>query len=184
MRKYLLYRDLFIVGLSVVATIFLVQLGVFGEFVSVFEEKTYIGSVIAGFFFTSVFTVAPASVVLAELAQISNPTMVALWGAIGAMLGDLALFLFVRDVFGRDLRRFLKAHVHFDVKSFFHHGFMKWLAPIVGAIIIASPLPDELGLAIMGLSGMRMWIFLPLTFFFNFLGIFALAMIVTGGAVH
>lgn len=184
MRQHLIYRDLFIVGLSIVATIFLVQLGVFGKVLSTLEEQSYIGSFIAGILFTSVFTIAPATVALVELVKISQPVMVAFWGALGAVLGDLLLFLFVRDVFGRDLKRFLRAKVHFDVTSFFHHGFMKWLAPLTGAIIIASPLPDELGLAILGLSGMSLWIFLPLTFFFNFLGIWALGMVVTGVAGH
>ncbi len=180
MHLHRFYKDLAIIALSIAGTIVFVQLGVFGKILSGLEEQAYIGSLISGIFFTSVFTIAPATVALAQLAEASHPMTVALWGALGAMIGDLLQFLFVRDVFGRDLRRFLKKQIHIDVHSYFHHGFMKWLGPIIGAIIIASPLPDEIGLAILGLSGMSLWIFLPLTFTFNFLGILALGMIVTG----
>ena len=184
MRANRFYRDLFFIGLSVIGTIFLVQLGALGEFLNTFQEKTFLGSFIAGFFFTSVFTIAPASVTLAELSQISTPLAVSLGGALGAMFGDLLLFLFVRDVFARDLKRFLKATVHFNANSFFHHGFMKWLAPLTGALIIASPLPDELGLAILGLSRMRLVMLLPLTFCMNFLGILAIGLTVTSLSGH
>ena len=43
--------------------------------------------------------------------------------------------------------------------------------PLTGAIIIASPLPDELGLAMMGLSRVPIAAFIPISYTMNFLGI-------------
>jgi hypothetical protein len=61
------------------------------------------------------------------------------------------------------------------VKHFFHSlhlGFMKWLSPIVGALIIASPLPDEFALTLMGLSKVRLAVLIPISFIMNMLGIY------------
>ena len=41
----------------------------------------------------------------------------------------------------------------------------------VGGLIIASPLPDELGISLFGFSKIKMSWFIPLSFIFNFIGI-------------
>ncbi|OGG78335.1 hypothetical protein A3A36_01445 [Candidatus Kaiserbacteria bacterium RIFCSPLOWO2_01_FULL_52_12b] len=58
--------------------------------------------------------------------------------------------------------------------SIFRPRLFKWLIPFVGALIIASPLPDEAGLAMMGLSKMKTSVFIPISFALNFLGILAI----------
>ncbi|MCC7436766.1 hypothetical protein IT402_02755, partial [Candidatus Nomurabacteria bacterium] len=49
--------------------------------------------------------------------------------------------------------------------------YFAWLAPVIGAIIIASPLPDEIGVGLIGISKMKNWQFLVLSFVLNSLGI-------------
>jgi hypothetical protein len=90
------------------------------------------------------------------------------------MIGDLILFLFIRDRFADDLAASFKPSLARHILSSFHLGFLKWLAPVVGALIIASPLPDELGLGLMGISKTKIAILLPVSFVMNFLGICAL----------
>lgn len=55
-------------------------------------------------------------------------------------------------------------------------GPLWWLGPLCGFVIIASPLPDELGLLMMGLSGIRLLWFIPLAFSANAAGIFLIAL--------
>jgi hypothetical protein len=127
---------------------------------------------VAGLFFTSVFTIAPASVALASMATTVPIHTVAFWGALGALCGDLLLFYFIKDKFTNDLLGSLRPSL---IKHFFkslHLGFMKWLSPVLGAFIIASPLPDELGLTLMGLSKMKTSILVPISFVMNGLGIY------------
>ena len=50
--------------------------------------------------------------------------------------------------------------------------------PLVGAFIVASPLPDEVGLVMMGLSKVRTAWFVPTVFVLDFLGILALSLAV------
>ena len=55
-----------------------------------------------------------------------------------------------------------------------HFGFMKWLSPIIGALIIASPLPDEFGITLLGLSKLKIMVLLPIALVMNMLGIYLL----------
>ncbi len=47
--------------------------------------------------------------------------------------------------------------------------------PMLDALIIASPLPDEFGVSLLGLSKVRVAVLLPIAFVMNFLGILAVA---------
>ncbi|HYF13367.1 MAG TPA: hypothetical protein VD928_03670 [Candidatus Paceibacterota bacterium] len=171
------YRDLLIIFAGILVTIVAVQFGIIEQILSYTEGQTILGSFIAGLFFTSVFTIAPASIVLAELSEVAPVTTVALWGGLGAMFGDLVLFLFIRDIFAYDLNKYLRKHHARRFFSYFHFGFLRWLYPVLGAIIIISPLPDEFGLTLMGLSKIPLAIMLPLLFVMNFIGILLISML-------
>jgi len=160
---------------------FLISSGALDALFSI-SSRAYIAAIfIAGLFFTSAFTLAPAAIFLAELAQHAPPLTVALIGALGAMCGDLMLFLFIRDRFTEDVKGVLGRKTVQRILNSFHLGFWKWLAPLLGALIIASPLPDEFGLSLLGLSQVRIGILLPLTFVMNFLGI--LSVVVAANAL-
>jgi hypothetical protein len=95
-------------------------------------------------------------------------------GAIGSVVGDLMLFRFMRS---RLVEYFLTVSLHPNVRRFGRRiaaGPFWWLGPIVGAVVVASPLPDELGLIMMGLSSIRLWQFVSLAFVANMAGIYAI----------
>ena len=128
-----------------------------------------VGSFLSGVFFTSIFTAAPATVMLYEIAQGWSALPVALIGALGAVVGDLLIFRFIRDRLTSGLnRKWIKI---------LHLSKARFLAAILGGIVIASPLPDELGLALMGLSNVRQRWIIPMSFVFNFLGILAIGLL-------
>lgn len=174
MRIERFYRDLVIVAVALAAALYLAHSGHITDALSHFGEQVALGSFLTGIFFTSVFTLGPASVILAELAEMGSPLTVAFFGGLGAMFGDAILFLFVRDIFADDLREFLARH-RFKLFTLPHLGFMRWLYPAMGALIIASPLPDELGLALLGLTKTKLAVLLPIAFVMNFLGILLVA---------
>ncbi|MEK7574912.1 MAG: hypothetical protein AAB511_01655 [Patescibacteria group bacterium] len=176
-RKLRLEKDLVVIILSIVAAYALVHLGVINNFLTATQEFRILGSFIAGVFFTSAFTIAPASVALAGLALGGPLFVVAFWGALGALCGDLILFFFIRDMFADDLMKSLRGFANRHFFSSFHLGFLKWFSPLIGGLIIASPLPDELGLTLMGLSKTRLAVLIPVSFVFNYIGILLLALI-------
>ncbi len=160
-----MFFDFCIILLTFVLGLYVVSLGVLQGADSIFYVF------LAGIFFTSAFTLAPAAIVLAQLAQVLPAHWVILFGALGAMVGDYILFHIIRDRFSMHLMKALK-HTHW--KSFFrsfHFGFLKWLSPVVGALIIASPLPDEFGIVLMGLSRVQTRMFLFIAFLMNALGV-------------
>jgi hypothetical protein len=165
--------------LSVVIAVLLAHLGVFAHLLTYTQGFNLVGAFIAGIFFTSMFTAPAAAVAFVEIGTSANLVPVALVGAIGAVFGDMLLFLFIRDNLAADLREILNSASYRKLIAYFHGGFFRWVAPILGAIIIASPLPDELALGLMGMSRMRSGLMVPVTFLMNFLGILLILTIIT-----
>lgn len=132
----------------------------------------YAGAAITGVFFVSTFTVAPASVVLFHLAQEFNPVLIALFAGAGAVLGDLLIFRFLKDGVFDEMRPLVKKLGGSRIAALFRTPYFAWLVPVVGAFIIASPFPDEIGISLLGLSKIDWWQFIILAFVLNALGIF------------
>ncbi len=142
------------------------------------KEIEYIGSFIAGLFFTSVFTTAPAIVALGEIAHANSVFFTALFGALGAVIGDLVIFRFVRDRFSDHLLMILGHQGgRKRVRALFRLKLFRWITFLLAGLIIASPLPDELAMSILGFSKIRASRFIPLSFVFNFIGILVIGLI-------
>lgn len=177
-RKNDLMQDIAIIALSVIVAIILVKTQVLTKILTSTRELEIIGSFIAGMFFTSIFTTAPAIVTLGEIARSNSILLTAFFGGLGAVVGDLIIFRFVRDRFSEHLINLVtnksgKARL----KALFKLRFFRWLTFLIGGLIIASPLPDELGISFLGLSKTRTSLFIPLSFIFNFLGILLIGLI-------
>lgn len=171
-------RDLGIVALSVAVALLLVKTDILGDFLTSASGLRFIGGFIAGMFFVSIFTAAPAAAVLIELFRVNSLLEVALAGGLGALLGDWVMFRFMRDRVAGDLAYLLKHSGLQRLIAVFRLRCFRWLTPLLGALIVASPFPDEIGLALMGLSRLRTAVFLPLSFILNFLGIFVIGLAV------
>ncbi len=171
-------RDLAAVAFSVAVAVLLVKTGLIGALLISLGDLRFIGSFTAGMFFVSVFTVAPAAAVLVELFQTSSLFEVAVFGGLGALVGDWVMFRFLRDRVANDLTELLRHSGFRRTFAVFRLKCFRWLTPLIGALIVASPFPDEIGLALMGLSGLRTALFLPISFTLNFLGILAVGLVV------
>ena len=169
--------DVAIIALSVLIAIILVKTEVLVSILASSKELELFGSFIAGMFFTSIFTVAPATVVLAEIAQVNSIFWVALFGGVGAMIGDLIIFRFVKNRLSDDILYLLKKSKSERLVSIFRLRIFRWLIAFLGALIIVSPLPDELGLAMIGFSKIKTSLFIPISFLLNSLGILIIGLI-------
>lgn len=169
-----LARDIFILAFGIIFAGLLVRLGFIDWFLSIALLAPEAASFIAGMFFTSVITIAPASVALIAIAQGYPPIEVALWGGVGATLVDLILFSFIRNDLSKDFQKMLKPKLRHKVISFFHFGFAKWIVAGTGALIIASPFPDEIGLVLLSIARIKPQQLMLLTFVMNTIGILIL----------
>ncbi|MEK7077263.1 MAG: hypothetical protein AAB967_03470 [Patescibacteria group bacterium] len=169
---YHIIRDIAIIALGILFVVFLERWGLIERFLESVEAFSPLVSFVAGIFFTSVFTVAFATVIFAELARDHSLILTAIFGGAGALLGDYIIFRFVRDTLLEDIRGLL-AISHADrFAEIFQLQLFRFLAPFFGALIIASPLPDELGVALLGLSEMSARKFAIFSFVLNAVGIF------------
>lgn len=176
-RGYVI-EDIAIIVLSIFTAIILVQTQVLANILSSTQEYKLLGSFLAGMFFTSIFTTAPSIVALGEIAQMQSVFLVAFFGALGALIGDLVIFRFIKDRLSDHLMELMKHQIAGTKLKFRHHlTFFRYLTFFIGGIIIASPLPDELGIGLLGLSKMNMKWFIPVAFIGNFIGILLIGIV-------
>lgn len=179
-EKNNIMRDLGIIILSIVIAVILAKTGALAGILTSTQEWTVLGSLVAGIFFVSIFTAAPAGVVLFEIAAANSIWEVALFGGIGALIGDLIIFRFIKDSLSEDIHWLIRKTKQERLTSIFHLNLFRWIVPFIGALIVASPLPDEIGLAMMGLSKMKTSVFMPISFTLNFLGILVIGLFAKG----
>ncbi len=138
----------------------------------------YFGTFIAGCFFTYSFTTAPASVAFLIMAKSQNIYLAALIGGTGALLMDLVIFRFMRHSFNDEIKKL----AHEELIGYLHQktpvGIKRYVLPVLGGLIIASPLPDEIGVTLIAASkSISLKIFTLISYIMNTLGIFFILMI-------
>jgi hypothetical protein len=170
-------RDLLIIILSIAIAIILVKTGILDKMLIGLQEWKFLGIILAGALFVSIFTAVPAGVVLFEAAAAGSVWEVALFGAIGALIGDFLIFRFVKNNLVESVKSLISQARRERIISIFELKIFRWLFPFFGALIVASPLPDEIGLAMMGFAKMETKFFIPISFFLNFIGILILGLL-------
>jgi hypothetical protein len=176
-NEFLLW-DVLIIIVSVAVALALSQTGILMSLLASAAGWQLVGSFVAGLFFTSVFTTAPAIVALGEISLVHPLLSVALFGAIGAVVGDLIIFRFVRDRFSEHVLT-LVGHRSLGkrVQALLKLRLFRWVSFFVGGLVIASPLPDELGISLLGFSKLTTQSFIVLSFSFNFVGIVLIGLV-------
>lgn len=170
-EKHIL-TDIGLILMSVLVALVLARTDALIQLITATKEIELIATFVTGMFFTSIFTTAPAIATFSEIALTQSIYVTALVGAMGSVVGDLLIFKFVRDRVAADILELLKEEgILRRAKKVFRFKHFRWLTLLAGGLLIASPLPDELGIALLGFSKMSARYFAVLSFVFNFLGI-------------
>lgn len=165
--------DTGIVVSSILIAIILVQTDALTQLLSSTRELEMLGSFIAGIFFTSLFTTAPAVATLGQIAIVDSLPQTVIVGAAGAVIGDLIMFRFIKDRFSESIMELVEAEgwMH-RIKVILKRRAFRWSAFLFGGLLIAAPLPtDELGISLMGFAKMKLWMFIVISYIFNAIGI-------------
>lgn len=177
-NPWMVGRDLGLIAVSIIVAGLLVKTGLIRDFINLGGDG-WLTALLGGAFFTSAFTVAPAIAALTESARSGlHPLMVAAVGALGSVFGDFIIFHLVRDRFSESFGWLTKFPRSLRLRVMFRPPLARWSLFLIGALIIASPFPDELGLTLMGLSKVKNRYFLVVSYVCNFVGIWALASVV------
>lgn len=167
------YKNLTLTFLGVIIAIISSRIEIFHQFLLHLGNLGYLGAFVAGILFVSTFTVATGAVILLVLAETLSPIEIGIIAGLGAVFGDFTIFRFVKDNLTNELEGIYN---HVDNKhhliKILHSKYFSWTLPVLGAIIIASPFPDELGVSLMGISKMKTYQFLVVSFLLNAIGIF------------
>jgi hypothetical protein len=169
--------DFILILISLAIAFFIGKSGIAHALVASLIEFKLLGIFVAGMFFTSIFTTAPAIVLLGQFAETTSLAILVPMGGLGAMVGDFVIFSFVRDRMVQDVKYLLSFSKGVRFFKIFNTKLFRFFVPSFGALIIASPLPDELGIAMLGLSKVKTKSFFTISFIFNCLGILVIGWI-------
>lgn len=173
------HKNIILLMLSIfVAYVIVTREGIV-PFVSSFGNLGYIGAFGAGILFSYGFTTVPAASTLFILAKSLSPFLLASIAAVGAMLGDLLIFRFVRDRLAPEIKHIISNDLHLQIPStrkIMMSSKLRKIIPALAGLIMSVPLPGEFAMILLGAVRYDTKRVLILSFAFNFVGILLLAL--------
>lgn len=166
------HKNLILFFLGILLAWFLSQNKSFHDFLVGLGNFGYLSAVLAGVLFVSTFTIATGAMVLMTLAKTLSPIEIILLAGIGAVLGDMLIFRFVKDEIDAEIEPIYNQITGSHLKKILHTRYFAWTLPVLGALIIISPLPDELGVSLLGVSQMNTQKFIMIAWISHTLGMF------------
>ncbi len=166
------YKNLTLLCFSLIAALILYKNESFHSFLLHLGGFGYLGAFIAGVLFVSTFTAATGILMLLVLAEQLSLFEIGVIAGFGAVIGDILIFRYVKNGLSSEINSLYTFFDHdHHLKKILYSRYFSWSLPVVGAALIASPLPDEIGVSLMGLSKMKMSHFVILSFCLNTAGI-------------
>ena len=164
-------RNVILLVLSLIFAIVFATSPLLNNLLNYFSPHPLITAFIGGMLFTSTFTVATGVILLLKLVGFYSPILVILLAGLGAAFCDYLVFILVKDK--------APTHVSLIYKNMFNHShlhkilhthYFAWTLPVLGAIIMATPLPDELAISLMSLSKLTGFKFVFIAFTSHLVG--------------
>ena len=175
------YPKLTLLVVSIVVAYLLFHFGIFGDLANSINGYGMLSVFIAGILFSFGFT-APFAVAFFVALNPSNILLTGVIGGLGTLLGDLFIFSIVRMSFMREFSRLEHAKMIKKAEKIFgkefHGKFGHYLLIALAGFIIASPLPNEIGITMLaGLSKIKPFVLGIISFVLGTLGIIVLLLI-------
>lgn len=167
------YKNLTLVLLSFLVTLLLSMSPEFKAALFHLGNLGYLGAFFAGILFVSTFTVSIGVITLLILAETLHPLELGIIAGLGGVLGDFIIFQFIRSRgLADEIKHFFQYFGGDKLRHLIHTKYFSWTLPVIGALLIASPLPDEIGVGLMGISRMKTYQFILLSFVLDVAGVF------------
>jgi uncharacterized membrane protein YdjX (TVP38/TMEM64 family) len=163
---------LFIIGLLLAW--FFSQNKWFHDFFVGLGNYGYLSAILAGALFVSTFTMATGALILATLASTLLPIEIILLGGIGAVLFDIFIFHYARKGIDQEIEPIYTQLTGGHLKKLLHTKYFGWTLPVLGTLMIITPLPDELGVSLLGMSKISTEKFIVISWLSHTLGMFLL----------
>jgi hypothetical protein len=138
----------------------------------------YFGTFFAGLLYPYALTSAAGTGILLVLAKEQNIILAGVIAGIGALISDSILFLFVRHSFSNEVQKLSKKTVIQTVYRWIPYSIRVYLLVIFAGILIASPLPTEIGIILLAsIKNMSVKKFVTLIFVLHASAIFVILLI-------
>lgn len=139
---------------------------------------SYFGTFFSGILFTYGFTAAPSTAILLILAKEQNIFLAGFIAGFGALVGDLLIFNFIRYSFADEIEKLSREKGLRFLQKKTPSFFKRYFIAILAGFIIASPLPDEIGVSLLASSRViSMKKFSVISYVLNTAGIFTILFI-------
>jgi hypothetical protein len=109
----------------------------------------YFGTFLAGLLYPFALTSAVGTGILLILAKEQNILLAGGIAVIGALISDIILFLFVTHSFSDEVQKLSKEKVVLTINRWIPDSVRVYLLTIFAGLLIASPLPTEIGILLM-----------------------------------
>ena len=162
-------------GLTIILAYYIFSQPAITAFFSTLGHLSYPGIFIAGLLFSFGFT-TPFAIGLFIAINPSNIYLAAILGGFGALISDLLIFSIIKISFQDEFERLEKTKFFKKISNLIKNNINAklrfYLLYIFAGFVIASPLPDEIGVTMLaGLGHIRPLPFAILSLIFNTLGI-------------
>ncbi|MEK6908844.1 MAG: hypothetical protein AABX23_02220 [Nanoarchaeota archaeon] len=172
------YPKLTLYVIAIILAYFVFQMSVVSGFIASMNNLFYLSIFLAGLLFSAGFT-TPIATGFLLASDPSNIYLAAGIGAIGALIADLGIFSFMRLSFNDEFKQlkhtsFIR-HIATGVRMIVPKKFRSFFVYVLVILIIASPLPDELAVAMLaGFTKIHHYGFMLMSYIGNAIGIFIL----------
>lgn len=164
------YKHTTLAILAIILFVLLLDSALLAALFELIEGLGYTAGFIAGMLSVSFFTAVPAVVLLVDLAGKVDAHWLALAWGLGSTIGDWLILRFYQEKVLHELQPVFRRLGIKRLVRLMRHRFTSWILFLVGAGFIASPLPDEVGLGLMGLSYLKRAYILFMCLLLNVLG--------------
>ncbi len=139
------------------------------------ENSGYLGSLLAGGLYALGFTV-PISIALLLSISVKNIFLASIIGGIGSVIIDYGIFKYVHLSFKKDFQKIEHLMIVKEAESVIEENFSSkvrnYFLFIFAGFILASPLPDEVGVSLLaGFTSIKPHILMILSFITHAIGI-------------
>ncbi len=172
------YKKIFLLLLSIIIAYLIFSNSKIADYVSSLNSFGYLGVFIAGLFFAFGFT-SPISAGFFITLNPENLWLAGILGGLGALIGDMIIFKFIRFSFMDEFQRLKKTSIIKKVSMLIdktlNHKIKVYFIYAFAGIFIASPLPDEAAIIMLaGLTKIKSNILAIISFVMNTAGILIL----------
>lgn len=166
------HHNILMLFIGLALAVFLSQNQTFNNFILNLGQYGYVSAIIAGAMFVCTFTVATGALIIFTLAKTLSPIELIFFGMLGAVIFDMCIFKTIKNTVDKEIIEVFNNPRFSHFKKILHTKYFAWMGPLVGLLVFLSPLPDELGISLLGLSKLKTYQFFLISIFNHALGMF------------